>query len=212
MRLHGVTDSSRPMSNGSFANSLFSLADSIWRQGQRLSVASMSLPAENRRSIETLNGISALIDQSLLRRVELVEGEPRVMILDTIREFAREELDRCGELSYARHFHAMYFADQLSRGHATLKGPDQVEWMAWTSRELDNIRSTAVTLLDSRDKEKALTFIAELSSFWEGRIALKEFGVWLDRAFDLPGELSAEAELNGAFACSHGRRRSRVIG
>jgi len=156
-------------------------------------------PVADRHSIDPFNGISALIDQSLLRRVELVEGEPRVTILNTIREFAREELDRCGEFAAARRCHAMYFAEQLSRGHETLKGPNQVEWMAWASRELDNIRSTAIALIDLGEKEKALNFLAELSSFWEGRIALREFGAWLDRAFDLPGEISVEAELNGTF-------------
>src|SRR5439155_566588 len=38
---------------------------------------------------EALDGIASLLDKSLLRQVEGADGEPRLQMLETIREYAR---------------------------------------------------------------------------------------------------------------------------
>jgi predicted ATPase/DNA-binding CsgD family transcriptional regulator len=68
--------------------------------------------------LDVLAGISALVDHSLLQRVEPPEGELRVSMLETVREFALEQLDASGERSSKRAKHAAYFTALAERGTA----------------------------------------------------------------------------------------------
>lgn len=147
----------------------------------------------------TLDGIAALLDQSLLRRIEGVDGESRVVMLHTIREFALEQLEASGELVVTRQRHARYFADQLAIGHDTLKTPGEIEWTAWFGRELDNIRAAMTALLDSREKANALHLSSLISSFWSGRFSLRELRGWIERGFALDGDVPVDIEFSGEF-------------
>jgi predicted ATPase/DNA-binding NarL/FixJ family response regulator len=149
---------------------------------------------------ELLEYISALVEQSLLRRMETPSGQTRIAMLHTIREFAREQLDRQGETRTARLAHAFFFSEQLAEAHESTKGPHEVEWMAWFSRETDNLRAALYTLIEYGQKETALLSIGNVSSFWAGRIGLREIDLWVHQAFQLPGDVSAEAEFLGLFA------------
>src|SRR5439155_7034960 len=56
--------------------------------------------------IAVLDGLGALVDASLVRRMELADGELRFAMLETIREYATEQLRRSGEERELRRPHA----------------------------------------------------------------------------------------------------------
>jgi tetratricopeptide (TPR) repeat protein len=56
-----------------------------------------------------LDGLAALLDQSLLRQAEGRDGESRFTMLETIREYALERLREAGEETETRRRHAAYF-------------------------------------------------------------------------------------------------------
>ena len=70
-------------------------------------------------SISILDGIVALVEQSLLRQVPGVADEPRYLMLETVREFGLERLGAAGEADDARQRHAEHF---LRRPPAVLFG------------------------------------------------------------------------------------------
>ena len=47
--------------------------------------------------MSALNGVSSLLDKSLLGQEEGAEGEPRFVMMETIREYAQERLQESGE-------------------------------------------------------------------------------------------------------------------
>jgi predicted ATPase/DNA-binding XRE family transcriptional regulator len=55
------------------------------------------------------DGLQMLLDSSLVRRLQ-ADGEPRFGMLDTIREYALEELDASGEAEASRARHAQFYA------------------------------------------------------------------------------------------------------
>jgi len=60
------------------------------------------------RTMLVLDGVSSLIDKSLLRQIE--QGDvPRIVMLETIREYALEMLAANGEERLTRHAHAVYY-------------------------------------------------------------------------------------------------------
>jgi len=59
--------------------------------------------------VDVLDGLSSLVDKSLLKQEEGVGGEPRFVMLETIHEYARERLQGGGEAEEVRRLHAEYF-------------------------------------------------------------------------------------------------------
>ena len=59
--------------------------------------------------VDLLDGVSSLVDKSLLRQEEGVGGEPRFVMLETVHEYAREQLEESGEAEDLRRLHARYF-------------------------------------------------------------------------------------------------------
>ena len=104
-------------------------ARSSWSTGCRSSVAAASSRWPRRcagprtsSGVDVFEGLGALVDQSLVRIDEMAGGEPRFVMLETIREFAAEMLAERGETDAlaARHAHAM-----LEPGRAGGPEPDR---------------------------------------------------------------------------------------
>ena len=100
--------------------------------------------------------VSSLVEKSLLR-VEETEAEPRLRMLETIRDFARECLTASGRADTVRERHATYYRDFTLRAGAALRGPEQGPWMARLSGngrgDLDNVRQAVSALFDRRQMD-----------------------------------------------------------
>ena len=67
---------------------------------------------------DILDGLMALVDQSLLKVEEVADGEPRFRLLDTIRAFAAERLEADGEVERIRARHRDWYVALVERGRA----------------------------------------------------------------------------------------------
>jgi predicted ATPase len=67
-----------------------------------------------------VDGLASLVDNSLLQQVEGPDGEPRFLMLETIRAFAQEQLAAHEEAAAVRHHHARYFLALLEATGAML--------------------------------------------------------------------------------------------
>ena len=72
-----------------------------------------------------LDLVASLLDKSLLRRIDQDDGEPRLGMLETIREFALERLAASGEEEQARRRHAAFFLALAERSEPEFYGPEQ---------------------------------------------------------------------------------------
>jgi predicted ATPase len=59
--------------------------------------------------IDILNGITSLIENSLVVQTETAESESRFRLLEVVREYALEILETNGESEMMRKSHARYF-------------------------------------------------------------------------------------------------------
>src|SRR5438874_3315855 len=92
------------------------------------------------RAMLILDGVSSLIDKSLLRQIEQ-EDEPRIVMLETIREYALEMLEDNGEERFIRHAHAVYYMTLAEEAERELVGPQQAAWLERLEQEHDNLRA-----------------------------------------------------------------------
>ena len=112
---------------------------SVFVGGFTLEAAEAVCNAENKFDI--LEGLTALVDNSLLRQEE-VNGEARFGMLETIRAYAVERLAESGETPALQANHAQYFGNIiLNQAGTEIYSPKALHWLTWFERELDNIRA-----------------------------------------------------------------------
>jgi predicted ATPase/class 3 adenylate cyclase len=134
---------------------------------------------------QVLDGIASLIDKSLLQRIEQTgEGneEPRLLMLETIREYGLEALTANGEEEVARQAHADYFLQFAEEAEPALKGPLLVAWLERLEREHDNLRAALQWALESGRAEMSLRLGTALERFWVVRGHRNEGLDFLERA------------------------------
>src|SRR5258708_7602191 len=145
---------------------------------------------------EVLDGVASLIDKSLLKRMEQAgEGseEPRLLMLETIREYGLEVLVARGEEEIARRAHADYFMQFAEEAEPALKGPQLVMWLERLEREHDNLRAALQWALEGGRAEMALRLGTALERFWVVRGHRNEGRAFLERA--LAGSPGVAADL-----------------
>jgi predicted ATPase len=119
---------------------------------------------------DVVEGLSSLVDKSLIRQVDYSDGDSRLLMLETIREFAAARLDEDSASSAAaRRAHAEYFADwtQAQWEHLTGDGRDGAsERMA---RDIENIRTAWRYWADEGHFEQLGKFTDSLWLFYDAR-------------------------------------------
>ena len=95
-----------------------------------------------------LDGLEHLVNSSLVTQRVGVDAQPRFGMLETIRDFAAEQLGARGEGSSVRLDHLGYSLDLVRRCEFLLEGSDQLRWLDVLEAELGNIRQALAWALD----------------------------------------------------------------
>jgi predicted ATPase len=168
-----------------------------------------------------LAGLESLVRQNLLYMDERSGGEPRLCMLETIREYALECLDESGEAGALRERHAHYFLALAEEAESRLTSPERPIWVARLMPELDNLRAVlAWSASGEGDLAVGLRLSGSLLWFWFLRGLLSTRRAWLEEALALPaaaGDSAAYARAlfaAGVLAsvqgdCATGRARLR---
>lgn len=134
----------------------------------------------------TLDGIEALVDGGLLTRVDGIDGQPRYGMLETVREFALEELAASDDATIVHAAHARRQIALVTEAGAHLHGPTPGIWLDRIAAEQDNVRAALAWSLGESgspgDPELALRLAAALWPWWHRRGHLQEGHAWLERA------------------------------
>jgi predicted ATPase/class 3 adenylate cyclase len=139
---------------------------------------------------DVLSGLDSLLDNSLVRRSDGDQGEPRVGMLETIREYALALLEARDEAAVLARRHAGYFLALVERAELLLSGPQQVMWFQRFDADLDNFRAALAWSVAQQQPELTAKLAAGLRLFWEHRGAISEELGWLDAALEHRGSLS----------------------
>ncbi len=126
---------------------------------------------------QILDEMASLIDKSLLQQIEQEGDEPRLVMLETIREYALECLTTSGEMRATRQAHAAYYLALAEETEPALFGAQQAMWLERLEQEHDNLRAALAWLLEqaeameddqsARDaREMALRLSAAVRRFW----------------------------------------------
>jgi DNA-binding CsgD family transcriptional regulator len=112
-----------------------------------------------------IDGITTLLDRSLIHRSEDDDQTARFSMLETIREFGLEALAASGEEEAVRAAHAAHFVALGEGAEPALRGPDQQRWMDRLESEHDNLRA-ALEWCQAHDAEAGLRLAGSIGFFW----------------------------------------------
>jgi predicted ATPase len=159
-----------------------------------------------------LDVLESLVDKSLVRF-----SNERYLMLETVRQYAGEQLDKLGEVGDLRLLHARWFMALVERSEPELESDHQNEWLDRLDREHDNIRAALAYALDSGDDNVALRLAAGSGTFWWIRGYWSEGRRWLEAALqrsktDNPALLYKTLEAAAHLAFRQGdQQRAREL-
>ncbi len=152
-----------------------------------------------------LEGIASLLDKSLVQQTEREGGEPRLVMLETLREFGLEVLAGAGETEVTRQAHAAYYLRLAEEAAPHLRGSEQARWLALLEQEHENLRAALSFLLEQAQRqagtpqgqepaERALRLCAALYLFWEMSVYNLEWQAFLEQVLAVRSGMRAEVQ------------------
>ena len=172
--------------------------------------------ADEQVQSSVLERLVSLVDNSLL--VSLCrgfarheEGEPRFVMLETIREYALKHLSSSRETEETRRKHARYYLALAEAGQPELMVGKEEEWEEWLARleeEHDNLRAALRWAIDSQEVETGARLTRALWRFWAGRGHLSEGRRWLEAVLALD---ETDSRTGEALPTLPARTRARLL-
>ncbi len=142
---------------------------------------------EDASSPPVLHLVGALVDKSLLRPDDEVDGERRCSMLETVRDFALERLEASGEADAIRRRHAEWCIALAEQAAASFSAVAPGPWGIRLGWDLDNLRAAFATLDANGDAEAMLHLSTALEPFWSALSNEREGFRWVTRAIELSG-------------------------
>src|SRR5262245_54434880 len=134
-----------------------------------------------------LDLLDSLLAKNLLRQ-ERTAGEPRFAMLETIREYAREQLETSRELAAIRDQCAVFFLALAEEAAQKLLGREQLTWLERLDTELDQLRAVfGWSRAGQIDAAIGLRLAGALVMYWEFRGFAIEGHDWVMAMLALPG-------------------------
>jgi predicted ATPase len=176
---------------------------SVFAGGARLHAIESICPGEELK-LDILDGLSSLVEKSLLRQVSDVDGEPRFLMLGTIRDYGLERLEESGYADDLRQRHADHFARLVAEAAPHLLATDKRRWLDWLEADHDNLRAVLDWTVERRRTVVALRLVFGLWRFWQMRGYLVEGTERARRALSLPDVADYPEEQADALEAAGG--------
>ena len=157
----------------------------VFAGGWTMGAAESLLQRDDR--FDFLTVLTALVDKSLVRQVHDAAGEPRFTMLETIREFAVEQLASHDDEVEVRGAHARFFVMLAESAATGLWGSEQPLWIDRLLVDLDNLRaalswSLEAPVADSERIETGMRLVVALFPYWFWQSRFVEARRWIDTA------------------------------
>jgi predicted ATPase len=177
---------------------------------RRVSVFAGGFTLEAARAVHAIDGmpevgdavadaLGHLVEASLVQ-VDAASGEDRYSMLETVRDYAREQLAAKRETAQARRALAAYCLVLAEEGNPRLPVAAREAWLGRCDHERANFQVALEAMLEHGWHDMALRLGSALNGYWERREALVEGHRMLDAILRrVPPDVDREAWANIAY-------------
>ncbi len=142
----------------------------VFAGGWTLAAAEAVCSDERLPSADILDGLTHLIDQSLVALDTSPKyGTPRYRVLETIRQYAHEKLLASGEEAQWCARHCAFFLALAETADRQQLFTERAAWLAQLNAEHENLRTAARWISERGDTERQLRLLVALIEFWRRR-------------------------------------------
>ena len=134
------------------------------------------------------DALEGLVENHLLGR-----RAGRLVMLETVREYARRRFDADPQAGEVHERHCRHYLDLVERAEPQLLTRGEAEWLPRLDAEVDNLRSALTWSLHNKPT-LALRLAGLLGRYWDIRNSEAEGSEWLDAASDAAGDDAPIAE------------------
>ena len=149
---------------------------SVFKGGFDLEAADAVCSTSTGNSV--LDGIEHLLEKSLLIKTDLSGGEPWFHMLETIHEYASEQLKNSNLLTTVKEKFAEYFFALAEEGEVGIQSPDQKYWMDKLKHNHENFNSVLQHFESIEGIEKLAKMAETLGYFWQYKGLISEGIDW----------------------------------
>jgi predicted ATPase/class 3 adenylate cyclase len=114
---------------------------------------------------DTLEAVLSLVDKSMVQ-VDTRDGHTRYSMLETLRQFAADQLTEAGEVDQLRARHAEHFLTRFGTDGPALRGPREHETWRLVALDRDNIVVAAERLLEHGRADDLITTMTAAPQLW----------------------------------------------
>ncbi|QBD77489.1 adenylate/guanylate cyclase domain-containing protein [Ktedonosporobacter rubrisoli] len=139
---------------------------SIFTEGCLLEAIEAICPVAEDSDHDLLDTLYSLINKSLLLQQEQENGEPRFVLLHSIRGYALEQLQKKGEMESLQQRYATYYLDLAEQAASSYTGPEQRQWQARLEQEQANLQAALHWFIERNQIEPGLRMAGALWPFW----------------------------------------------
>jgi predicted ATPase/DNA-binding CsgD family transcriptional regulator len=136
---------------------------------------------------DVISRVSSLLNHSLVYQTKQEGEEPRLAMLETVREYALDCLEENAEAEDFRRAHALYYlslAEEIAP-HVR-RGGQQLRWLRRLTEEQENLRAALGFLVEYREAELAVQLSGALWWYWVNRGHFSEGRAFLAASLGLP--------------------------
>jgi predicted ATPase/class 3 adenylate cyclase len=139
-------------------------------------------------SLDTFGGVERLAEHSLLRQEADAGSEPRLRMLETVREYGLERLAESGEENATRDAHVACYLALAEQAATTFYTAEEGAWFDRLEVEQANLRGALAWAVARSQLDVLVRLVSALWWFWRVRGHLSEGRMWLEQAIAKTGD------------------------
>ncbi len=140
--------------------------------------------------------LRSLVSKSLVRSETISTGEQRFLLLETLREYALEQVRAHSEEALLRQQHYAAYLQLFRTGDSRLRGPEATAWFTRLVPEQDNLRAALQWTFDEERYADAAWLLVAVTWFWYHRGHWYEQNGWIAQLLPHRHRLAADLRLS----------------
>ena len=160
------------------------------------SVSESIILALGEEPLNVLDACISLLDKQLIQQRQQSDGDSRLYMLETIREFALECLYASDKADVVGEAYARYYQAFVEKSAPPVFDSKEMEWFEKLDLEQDNLRASLNWFIKKQEAEMAIRMSGTLVRYWVVRGFMHEARAWLEQALKLRENASIPALAN----------------